>query len=533
MTSPTTRWPLLARMDVRRERLIIPVTVVLFAAINLSTAAMIQNLAGDPAQQQSLRTVAGTNAAFRFLLGSVPGDDSLAALASWRAGLFMIAALGVCAAMAVVRLTRKEEEEGRTELVLAGSVGPVAPAVAAVSVVVGFVLVVSAAMAASLLTVDGADPVSLLAVFAQYASTGLAAAGLALVAAEVFPSAHSANLAASGVVLAGYVLRGVADTVPAAAWLRWTNPVGWAEAIEPFDGNSFWPALASVAAFVAGLALAPVVRRRRDLGAGLLAARPGPATGPHLRSPLALAWRQSRSTAAAWIAGVAVYGVTVGVITDQVDQFAGTNKAITDFLESSGAAGTLKQVFLSTMTGFLAVAAVGAGVSLLTKWRSEEVSGRLEVLLATPVSRRRYFWTQAGVIGVTVVIVMAAAPASVLLGAGLSGAGWGSTAEVAFPMAAASVPAAAATMSLAVLLYGARGRLAVVGWPILIASWLLGPFGGMLGLPQWVRDVSPFTHVPQIPLQSVQALPLVIPALAAAAFVVAAAARWERRDLGH
>ncbi|EGD54216.1 ABC transporter permease [Gordonia neofelifaecis] len=532
MTAAATRWGLLARMDVRRERVIVPATVVLFAVINLSTAATIQNLASDPAQEQALRLTAGTNAAFRFLLGAVPDADSLAALASWRAGLFMVASLGVCAAMAVVRLTRKEEEAGRTELTLAGAVGPVAPAVAAVTVVIGFVIAVSAAMALTLLSVDGADAMSLIAVFAQYLSTGLAAIGLAVVAAEVFPSAHSANLAASTVVLVGYVLRGVADTVDGASWLRWTSPVGWAEAVEPFDSNNLWPASASLVVFAAGLAFAPVVRRRRDLGSGVLAVRPGPATGPGLRSPLVLVWRQSRSIVFSWAGGIAAYGVIIGVVTNQVESLAGSNKAMTDFLESSGAGGTLTQIFLSTMTAFLAVAAVGAGVSLVIRWRSEETSGRLEVLLATPVSRRRYFWTQSSMVGGAIVAVMIAAPTSILVGAGLAGAGWGSTARTVFGMAAASLPAAAATIALAVLLYAIDGRLAIVGWPLLVASWLLGPFGGMLGLPQWVRDISPFTHVPMIPLQAVQAMPLVIPALVAVVFAVGAAYLWERRDLG-
>lgn len=532
MSTAVTRWPLLVRLNLRHERLIVPVTVVLFAAINLSTGAAIQAMAGDPTQQLHLRVAAGGNAAFRFLLGPVPESNSLAALASWRAGLFMIAALAVCAAMAVVRLTRKEEEAGRTELILAGAVGPVAPAVAAVGVAIGFVIAVAAVMALTLMRVDGADASSLLAVFAQYASTGLAAVGLAVVAAEAFPSSHAANLAASGVVLLGYVLRGVADTVSGAGWLRWTSPIGWAQAIEPFDRNNLLPALAAVGVFAAGLSIAPAIRRRRDLGAGLLVARSGPATAPRLRSPLALAWRLNRTTIASWAYGVAAYGVIIGIVADQVDQLAGTNKTMTDFLKSTGTHGTLSQIFLSTMTAFLSVAGVGAGVALLTRWRAEETSGRMETVLAGPVSRTRYFAAQVGLIAVALVSVPIAAATAILVGAGLSGAGWASTAETAFGVAAASLPAAAATTGLALLLFAARGALAPIGWPLLILSWLLGPFGGMLGLSQWVRDISPFTHVPMIPSATVHVLPLLIPAVVAVVFSVAAWRLWDRRDLG-
>lgn len=532
MSTVVTRWPLLAWMDVRRERLIAPITVVLFVAIGLSTGATIAAMKNDPAQAATLRVAAGTNAAFKFLLGNVPVSESLAALTSWRAGLFMIAALGVCAAMMVVRWTRKEEEAGRTELVLAGAVGPVAPVLAAVSVTIGFVAVTSAAMAATLLIAPGADFVSLLAVFAQYASTGLAAIGLALVAAEVFPSSSMANRAAAGVIMAGYVLRGVADTVDGLGWLRWTSPIGWAEAIAPFDKNNFWPALASIAMLAVGLAVAAGVRRRRDLGGGLVADRPGAATARSLRSTFALAWRLDRSTIASWAVGIAAYGVIVGIVTNQVEALAGTNKTVTDFLKSAGTDGTLTQIFLSTMTAFLVVASVGAGVALLMRWRSEETSGRMEMVLSNPVSRSRYFAAQTAVIGVAVLVALLSAPAAVVLGAGLSGVGWATSAQTAFGVAAASIPAAAATMLLAVAAFAYRGRLAVLGWPLLVASWLLGPFGTMLGLPQWVRNISPFTHVPMIPMQPVTMLPLLVPAVVSVVLGVLAWRWWDRRDLG-
>ena len=51
-----------------------------------------------------------------------------------------------------------------------------------------------------------------------------------------------------------------------------------------------------------------------------------------------------------------------------------------------------------------------------------------------------------------------------------------------------------------------------VSWTAVIVFILLGPLFGAatLQLPGWAQDLSPFTHVPNAPAASVEALPLVV-----------------------
>jgi polyether ionophore transport system permease protein len=59
-----------------------------------------------------------------------------------------------------------------------------------------------------------------------------------------------------------------------------------------------------VACVIVLAAVAFALLARRDVGAGVLPARLGPATAaPWLRSPLALAWRLHRGMLLAWTAG--------------------------------------------------------------------------------------------------------------------------------------------------------------------------------------------------------------------------------------
>ena len=54
----------------------------------------------------------------------------------------------------------------------------------------------------------------------------------------------------------------------------------------------------------------------------------------------------------------------------------------------------------------------------------------------------------------------------------------------------------------------------------------------LLGLPQWLRDLSPFEHVPQVPATWFDAVPLVVLTVVAAVLTAVGLAAFRRRDIG-
>ncbi len=65
-----------------------------------------------------------------------------------------------------------------------------------------------------------------------------------------------------------------------------------------------------------------------------------------------------------------------------------------------------------------------------------------------------------------------------------------------------------------------------------MASILVGPlFGPGLGLPQWVQDISPFTHVPKAPGVPVTAAPLLALIAVVAALLLTGLLSLRRRNL--
>jgi len=65
----------------------------------------------------------------------------------------------------------------------------------------------------------------------------------------------------------------------------------------------------------------------------------------------------------------------------------------------------------------------------------------------------------------------------------------------------AQVPAALTFVALTALVLVLLPRLTiVVAWALLALAFVLGQFGGLLQLPEGVRDLSPFTHTPEVPV---------------------------------
>ena len=94
------------------------------------------------------------------------------------------------------------------------------------------------------------------------------------------------------------------------------------------------------------------------------------------------------------------------------------------------------------------------------------------------------------------------------------------------------IPAVLLIGGLTAALIGWVPRLAAGGWLILGLSVLLGQFGALLGLPQAVLDISPFSHIPALPAATMNWTPLLVLLLIAAAATASGVVGFRRRDVG-
>src|SRR5262249_14227077 len=240
--------------------------------------------------------------------------------------------------------------------------------------------------------------------------------------------------------------------------------------------------------------------------------------------------RLHRGTLLGWTAGFVLLGAAFGSIASSVGDLL-TSPQARDMITKLGGRQVLTDAFLATELGLAGVIAAGFGVQAALRMRAEETGLRAEPLLATAVTRTR--WAASHL------TVALAGTAVLLAGTGLA-AGVAYAAQTGRPgdlgsvLAGALVEVPAAWLVTAVVLaaFGLAPRLVVAGWVALVAFLLLGEFGVLFGLDQWVMDLSPFAHVPRLPGGNVTALPLVLLLAVAAALATAGLAGFRRRDVG-
>ena len=140
---------------------------------------------------------------------------------------------------------------------------------------------------------------------------------------------------------------------------------------------------------------------------------------------------------------------------------------------------------------------------------------RADLVLATPVSRRRFAASHLTIAFAGSVALLAVAGLATGLSYGFAGGGM-QNAPGLFVAALAYAPAMWIMVGLAIALDGLVPRWVGVSWAILVACILEGFLGAVLGLPRWLSDFSPFERVPQLPAAGLTLLPLVVMSAVAA-----------------
>jgi ABC-2 type transport system permease protein len=277
-------------------------------------------------------------------------------------------------------------------------------------------------------------------------------------------------------------------------------------------------------------AIALRIATRRDLGAGLLRPRPGPATaGGRLRGTEGLAWRLQRIPLITWAVSLVLLGALLGALASSIGDFL-NNPSAREIIRRLGGPHVLSDAFVAAELGFAALMATAYGIQSAHRAATEERAGHAEAVLAGSVPRARWFWSHLTPAFAGTVVLML----GVGLGAGTARAvSTGHAVEIPRIVGAslAHLPAIWVVVALAALAISRSARLTPVGWSLLAGCVVLGELGALIGLSHWIMDVSPFTHVPRLPGGTLQVLPLCVLAGIAAVTAAAATMNLRHRDV--
>jgi ABC-2 type transport system permease protein len=518
----------LIRLILRRDRIRISIWVVSIAVLVFLTVVGVKSVFPTQASIDQAAAATQHNAGAIAFNGPAQGLDTLGGQIAFQVGALGMVVVALMSFFMIGRLTRGDEEAGRLELVRSLPVGLHAPALAALIVVTAMNAAVGVLSSATLIA-EGLPAAGSLVLGASFTAVGLFFIAVALAAAQVTENTRVVYGSSGALLGLAYVLRIVGDIGDGT--VSWFSPIGLAQKARPFAGERWWPLLALLAVAVALTALAFRLAVWRDLGAGLVAPRPGPSVAaPGLGHPLGLAMRLQRGALLGWGAGVLVTGIAYGWIAPTIDSFVANNKAFARMLASAGA-GSLTDTYFATSLRIMALVASGFAIQSALRLRGEESALRAESVLATPVSRWRWAASHlviglAGSVG-----LMAVAGLGTGVAYALAGGQWSSVPRL---LGAAVVysPALWLMVGLTMIVFGFAPRWVDIVWGILAACFVIGLLGVVLRLPDWVQKLSPFERTPALPADPISLAPLVALTALAAVLLLGGLGGLRRRDIG-
>ncbi len=516
--------PPLVRFALRRDRVLATVWLLVLVLTCYTSAAATPGL--YPTAREQVAAAEGINAspAIVALYGPILDVRSLGELAMTKMTVLYAVFVAVMFLILVRRHTRVEEENGQTELVGGTAVGRDAPLAAAV-VEAAVVATVLGLLAAGVNVVAGLPVAGSLAFGASWAGIGLVAAAGTALACQFSASARTcAAIAAAGIGVA-FALRAVGDI--AAPWLSWLSPFGWSTRLRAYGDTRWWVLLLYVALAGVLTVLAQFVRSRRDLGSGLLAARPGPADGsPRLSNAIALCLRVHTPMLVTWTVATAVMGVLLGAIAPQIGDLL-DSPAARSMMERLGGVGALQETMIAAEISVAAVVVSCFGIAVVVHGGTDEHDGRTEQVLATATSRSYSFIATLAVALVGSTWLLLVMGTAVAVGYGTAGGSFGEL----VPSALAQAPAVWVVTALAAVCFALRSTWTYVAWGLLVAFVTLGQIGELLQLPARVLELSPFNHVPTMPVEDFTAGPEIALTLLAGVLAIGAWARYRSRDI--
>ncbi|MCY9785478.1 anibiotic ABC transporter efflux pump [Nocardiopsis sp. EMB25] len=520
----------LVRFILRRDRVRMAVWTASLVGLLAMTVPTLAEMFAEPAQRMARAAVMETPTGIVF---GGPGygldEYRLGSMVANEMTQTLVVALAVMSVLHVVRHTRAEEESGRAELLRANVLGPSAQMTAALATN-ALVCGVIGGLLTLVMVANGLAVADSAAFGGGVALAGVTFGAVTAVCAQVSEHARGASglaFLAVGVLFMFRVVGDIAERGGSAP--SWFSPFAWAQQTRMFDDLRWWPLALYPLVIAALFAVAYSLAGRRDLAAGLVAARPGPAgAGPLLNGVFALHLRQQRVSIIVWTVAVALFALSFGTLISEIDVMIEQNPELLGRMGLD--AENMANGFLGMLILYVVMAAVAFAVLSVLRTRAEENTGRAELTLAAAVGRIRWMGSA--------VLVSALASALILLLGGLAmGVGAGLVTEdpdwirSVAEAGAAQLPVVLLFVGLATLLVGIAPRLVGLVWAWYGYGLVVTVFGLLMDLPEWMLDAGPFQILSQLPVEEFDAVPFLAVLAAAGAATAAGLVGFRRRDL--
>ncbi|WP_456274643.1 ABC transporter permease [Bacillus sp. AK031] len=519
------------RFVLRQDRIRIPVWLLSFAVLSLMTAASFEGLYPT---EESRQAIAATmmNPAMTAMLGKGYGIDhyTYGAMFAHEMLLFTAVVVAIMSILLTARHTRAEEEDGRIEMVRSLPAGRLANLNATIlsMVLTNVLLALIIGFGLFGLGIESIDLNGSLLYGAALGATGLVFAGITAVFAQLSESSRGTVGFSFTLLGLAYLVRAIGDV--SNETLSWFSPLGWILGAEVYVNNYWWTVIMTAAVSAVLFLLALYLNSIRDMGSGFLPSRPGKKfASPLLQSPFGLAARLQRTGMISWAIGMLLIGASYGSIFGDLESFFSEIEMMQQLLPSAEGFSLTEQ-FTAKIMSIVAMISTVPALMVVFKLKGEEKGGRTEHLLARSVSRTRLLGSYLA-LALIVAFVMQ----------GVAAVGLGATAITVmedgiefFTFIEAGLvylPAMWVLIALAVLLVGFFPNLTGLAWLYLGYSFFVVYLGGMFQFDEWVGNISPFAHIPELPIEEMNFLSVSILTVISVSVMAAGIVGYNRRDI--
>lgn len=495
----------LTRFSLRRDWLKLTIWTVAMAGLFTSVAAKFTSLYGSRASIDSIVSTL-KSPALTSLFGKMPaGPYTSADVFASEMTVFMAIMAAIMNYSIVIRNTRGDEDSGILEMIRAHAVGKISNLSATLIEMTILNLVIGLLYSVGLVAanLDGTNINGDFLLGLGLGVSGLMFASIAAFVSQLVDNSRAASILAYLVFGIMYVARMITDV--SHPKMTWWVPFGWVEKFSTYKNND-WTAVWLMLIFtIVVSALAMLINQKRDMGAGIIATRPGRArASAFLNGPLGLFWRLHRTSIITWAIGLMILGFTYGSIFNTIGDILKTNPTMSALLGPNAIRSAnvlIIKEFTSVLMIVFGVLALIPGVQIINYLKTGESKGFLEMIHAKPVGRARLF---------SDTLLLAMFTTYLVLFTSLWGLQLGGVYSMTHPIAMhvfmkgffGYISPMFIMLGISALLIGWAPKLASLNYGYLIVAMFIQYFGKLIKLPHWVSKFTPFGYIPKVPVHS-------------------------------
>ena len=216
-----------------------------------------------------------------------------------------------------------------------------------------------------------------------------------------------------------------------------------------------------------------------------------------MKTQVGFNWRLIRTTFLIWLIALTTLAISYGSVIGDLDIVVEGNELMEQMI-TLDAGGSIVQQFTAMLMGLLAIIVTIPSVQFFLKLKGEEKKNRSEMMVTGTRSRISIiltFYKMSCILGSVLHIGQVGA----FIGAATVTDVELNTREI-WQSGLAYLPAIWIMIGIATLLYGWLPKLTGITWIYLFFALVVLYFAGLLEIPESMMTLSPFYHIPEIPM---------------------------------